>query len=531
MILAFLFMIKSSKYFIQSTIFLFLLYTYSCSIVRKINLTVTDLGRHLKNGELFIHNFSIPAGNLYSYTCPDYPFINHHWGSGVIFYLIKTFSGFNGLSIFIILISIATLFLFFHVAWKYSSFEIAALVAVIAIPTMASRFRIRPEVFSYFFCALFFWILYNWKNKRIKHNFLILLPILEILWGNLHIYFFIGIILIGIFLLDCLIAFFIHKSKETRVFLKQISVVFIFSIIATLLNPATVKGALYPFKILVNFGIDTFDLQSVYQLRKVIAMTQFDFPPLFYFSLIFNLFLLSWVFVLIKLIKRKAPFPFIRLALSIIFSFMALTAVRNFAIFGYFALPIIAINLRSCIKKDIDNLLGYLIVFLLVILIFFCLFLAKPQFWPDKRTFGIGLEKGTTDAINLFQNEKIQGPVFNNFDTGGYLTYYLYPQQRVFIDNRPEAYPLDLKNTYLACQKDDTQWERLRSAYNFNVIFFSPHVNTPWGQSFLLRRLLDPLWAPVYVDDYFIIFLRRKGPNQGTIEKYELPKDIFFPDK
>jgi len=520
---------KSSKYFLQGTILLFLLYAYSSSIVRKINLVITDLGRHLKNGELFIHNFSIPAVNLYSFTCPEYPFINHHWGSGVIFYLVKMFFGFNGLSIFFILLSIATFILFFHVAWKYSSFEIAALTAIIAIPILAGRFRIRPEAFSYLFCALFFWILYNWKNERISHNLIFLLPVLEILWTNLHIYFFIGIMLIGIFLVDCLIMFFTRKDEKTRRALKQISIVFIFSIVATLLNPSTIKGALYPFEILVNYGIDISDLQSVYQLKKTMATTGFEFFPLFYFTLIFSLLLLSWAFVLVKLIRREVSFPFISFALTLIFSFMALMAARNFTMFGYFVLPIIAINFRSCIRKDINSVLGYLVVFMLVASVFLYLILAKPQFWPNARTFGIGLERGTTDAINFFQKEKIQGPIFNNFDTGGYLIYYLYPQQRVFIDNRPEAYSVQLKNSYIACQQDEAQWKKISSIYNFNVIFFSPHINTPWGQDFLVRRLLDPLWAPVYVDDYFIIFLKRKVPNQSTIEKYELSREIFFP--
>jgi len=529
MILAFLFIMKPSKYYIQAATLLFILYAYSFSIIRKTNLAVTDLGRHLKNGELFFQNFHIPAVNLYSYTCPEYPFVNHHWGSGVIFYLIKMFSGFNGLSIFFILLSIITLFLFFHIAWKYSSFEIASLTAILAVPTMAGRFRIRPEMFSYLFLGLFFWILYNWKNKKINRNFLVLLPVLEILWVNLHIYFAIGIILIGVFLLDCWISFLIHKNSETRLALKQISIVFILSLAATLLNPAAIAGALYPFKILVNYGIDTLDLQSVFQLKEFISITQFDFIPFFYFSLVFFLLLLSWVPVLLNIIRTKAAFPFISFALTLFFIFMALAAVRNFTIFGYFALPIIAINLRSCIKKDIGSILGQLIVFLSVIIIFFYLLTSKPQFWPDKRTFGIGLEEATADAANLFQKEKLRGPIFNNFDTGSYLIYYLYPQQRVFIDNRPEAYPLKLKNSYLACQKDEAQWEKLNSFYNFNLIFFSPHVNTPWGQSFLIRRLLDPRWAPVYVDDWFIIFLKRNGSNQEAIEKYELPRDIFFP--
>src|SRR5439155_19342363 len=34
----------------------------------------------------------------------------------------------------------------------------------------------------------------------------------------------------------------------------------------------------------------------------------------------------------------------------------------------------------------------------------------------------------------------IQGPLLNNFNIGGYLIHYLFPQHRVYVDSRPEAY-------------------------------------------------------------------------------------------
>jgi len=41
------------------------------------------LGRHIKNGELVLNgDFGILKSNFYSYTEPDFPVINHHWGGG-----------------------------------------------------------------------------------------------------------------------------------------------------------------------------------------------------------------------------------------------------------------------------------------------------------------------------------------------------------------------------------------------------------------------------------------------------------------
>lgn len=38
-----------------------------------------DLGRHLKLGEIITQTWNIPKINLFSYTNPDFPFINTHW--------------------------------------------------------------------------------------------------------------------------------------------------------------------------------------------------------------------------------------------------------------------------------------------------------------------------------------------------------------------------------------------------------------------------------------------------------------------
>ena len=59
-----------------------------------------DLGRHIKNGELFITEGTIVSSNYYSYTEPDFPTITHHWGTGVIFYWVVNLFGFKGLTIF-----------------------------------------------------------------------------------------------------------------------------------------------------------------------------------------------------------------------------------------------------------------------------------------------------------------------------------------------------------------------------------------------------------------------------------------------
>jgi hypothetical protein len=151
--------------------------------------------------------------NLYSYAYPDYPFINHHWGSGVVFYVIERLGGFAGLSVAFIIISVVT-FDFHKPGHEVSSFAIAAPMAVIVLPILITRHEMRPELFSYLFGGLFLEVLWGYKYGRLGFRWLFILPILEIFWVNLHIYFFIGIFLVGAYLFD-LWWFFLAKISRT----------------------------------------------------------------------------------------------------------------------------------------------------------------------------------------------------------------------------------------------------------------------------------------------------------------------------
>jgi hypothetical protein len=69
-------------------------------LLQKTDLTLGDLGRHIKNGDVMLHRTAAERQallhtNFYSYALREYPFINHRWFSGVLFYGIWKVSGFE----------------------------------------------------------------------------------------------------------------------------------------------------------------------------------------------------------------------------------------------------------------------------------------------------------------------------------------------------------------------------------------------------------------------------------------------------
>lgn len=498
--------------------FLFLL--YGILFLQKINLVTADLGRHIKNGEMVLRGGTLRdvlRTNFYSYTCPGFPFLNHHWGSGVIFYLVHQLTGFVGLSVLSLVVSLMTFGIFFDIARKEGGFGPSFITAVLLFPVITSRTEIRPEEFSYLFCGIFLWVLWKTRDSEERANakkLLFILPFLEAFWINLHIYFFFGFLLIGVFLTEAVV-----RGRLNHV--KKLGSILLLSVSASFINPAGIRGILYPLRIFGNYGYRVLENQGVLFLDKIIK-----YPPNLYFKIGFGLLLASWVFVLWK---RKG-FSLSSLFLTVFISCLGWTAVRNFTLFGLFALPIAASNFNENLaRKEVeDNVLRNFIVSSLSVLIIFVLILVNISHWRTKMSFGFGLKEGAVNAARFFKEEKLNGPIFNNYDNGGYLIYCLYPEEKVFIDNRPEAYPKEFINeVYIPMQENGDKWGQMDQQYNFNAIFFHRHDLTPWAQAFLILRIKDENWAPVFVDDYSIIFLKRNEKNKELIKKFELSKKMF----
>lgn len=509
----------------QKVIIGFVFLIYLLLMTQKINLVTSDLGRHLKNGEAILsRQTKVLTTNFYSYTYSEYPFLNHHWGSGVIFYLINKVFGFAGVSLFFTIISLLTFLLFFLVAWKQSMFGTTAIVSLFVIPVIVSRVEIRPEAFSYFFSGVFLFFLRKsgeLRDGKKKRKWLWFLPVLEILWVNLHIYFFLGPFLIGIFFLEELFLLFKRgRFLNNLSHLSYLGGILCLSTFASLINPAGLRGVLYPLQIFKGYGYRLLENQSVWFLDKIVK-----YPPNIYFKISFGVLVFSWILVLVK--KKRVVFS--NLIFSVFFSYLSWTAVRNFSLFGLFVIPTVASNLQEIFgKKTSGESFEFFLVPSLGSLLILGLFLIYPEYWVQRINFGLGPERGVEKAALFFNKENLEGPVFNNYDIGGYLIYYLYPKEKVFVDNRPEAYPKEFfENVYIPMQEQEEIWEKTDQKYNFNSIFFYRHDMTPWSQTFLIDRISDPSWVPVYVDDYSIIFLKRNKVNEELIKTFELPKEMF----
>src|SRR3989338_2810132 len=79
---------------ILSKIIVILIFTLAGDLfLHSLTSINADIGRHIGLGEIIWETKEVPKVNLLSFTAPDFPFVNHHWLSEVIFYGIYSLGG------------------------------------------------------------------------------------------------------------------------------------------------------------------------------------------------------------------------------------------------------------------------------------------------------------------------------------------------------------------------------------------------------------------------------------------------------
>ena len=536
-------MAKTSRIIAFSVPFLILL-SYALLLTHPINLITADLGRHIKNGgEIVAGNFSALKTNYYSYTFPGYPTLNHHWLGGVIFFLVWKAFGFLGVHLFFILISLSAFFIFFKLAYEKSGLAIASFIAILLMPLVLERDEIRPEIFSNLFAAVFLFMLSRFRDGRLKPKYLLILPALELVWVNTHIYFFLGFVIAGAFFIEALMfrrpfggrnpdpeshpngivvmnKWFSGVGAKSKPAVKKLASVLGLMAVASLINPAGVMGVLAPFDIFKNYGYTIVENQNIFFLESLIKN-----PNFLIFKIMFSAFFLLIVF---RLIQNKRGIPASDLIFAAGFSIAAFLALRNMTLFALFAIPIASGCVAGLIGNPVreksrhggteaaptgaafsnvakTNLLT------VAVLLFFILSIISGEYKSvvPYEKLGLGLSEGNNGAAEFIKNQNLEGPIFNNYDIGGYLIFNLWPERKVFVDNRPEAYPNEFfQKVYMPMQEDEKIWREQLKIYGFKTIIFSTADYTPWGRTFLARIIKDPEWSTVYKDDRVIILTK-----------------------
>lgn len=482
-----------------------------------------DLGRHLKNGEMVLKGqFDVLYTNFYSYTMPDEPFVNHHWLAGVVYYIVHAATGWIGLVIFKIMILLTMFWLLFMASLRKSNFWIVALISIPTLFLLLERATLRPENFSYLFFALYLWMFGRYEeNRNIKQLFW-LIPA-QIFWVNTHIFFILGPALLGAFWLEQVIKKYrAKKNVWSDSDIRKLLMLCVLLGLACLINPNHIYGALYPLNIFTDYGMVVSENQPLKFFRSEYVAGN-NISVLLFYPLL--------AILIVSFLWRNEKSSFLHFIFSGATAYGATQMVRLVAPFGVFLLPAVSANLASLppllfqpISKIFKAPLKVLVVLKwLFIAGVFTLVVCKATGVGPYGPMSMGLSKRSEDAAMFYLRNGLSGPIFNDYDVGSYLDYYLFPKERVFQDNRPEAFSAHFfQQIYDRMLAEEDVWNEKLKEYGFNTIFLNLYDKHESLYGFILRRYNDPEWALVFADIYNIIFVRRTPENASIIEKWEI---------
>ena len=225
--------------------------------------------------------------------------------------------------------------------------------------------------------------------------------------------------------------------------------------------------------------------------------------------------------------RRPGSLPWPDLGLLMAMAALSAAMVRNIPLFCLLLVPILSkVIAEGLARAEISKyvaLAGCAIG----------LICAVAQYTQRSATAGIGLRPGVNGAAEFLRANSIGGPVWNDFDIGGYLIFHRFRpgsgrDAGVFVDPRPEAYPLVFfTDTYIPMLFDNTVWQRVDGEFQFNALVYSLQDGFPGIERSILARVRDPEWAPVYTDFYSLIFVRRTPEHAAVIEKHLIPREAF----
>ena len=477
-----------------------------------------DLFFHMAYGKYMLdHKTLIPDHSIYSWTPTEVHIPYCAWISQIFFYLLYLVFGLSGIFILRYLFVLISCILIFLFAKKVNMEKNTLTYLYTAVFLLSSYYGTyhKPELFSFLLFNLSVWIYFNIKTDSNKSWLLYFYPLIILFWVNCHGGFVFGLFFIFLMTfgeaLNALFYRFIKKdeNKEEALFpLKDMIINFAVSFIAIILNP---YGYQYPMTLFfsrVMGGSERQDFSVVADYQSIFHPMYRNFHYIDFF--IFMIAVLSITFYFFMFRNKKIDFSLI--ILNCFFAYIFTVYLRS----TYFW-PAICIYTLLYLQKDynwisLKGKLKYGIYSLCLICFFFfsCRAIYDSYCRPfPNQWLGFGISYQSPVCETEFLKKYHPGSnLFNDYDTGGYLIWALYPKYKVFIDGR--AFPY-------------TGWFYLYQEFMEGKNYKDLFLAYPCDTALVSLRESNALWYFTESPYWSLVFY---GPSAAVFVK----KEIILPD-
>jgi len=471
-----------------------------------------DTGWHIRTGEWILANGRVPDSDFYSFSHPGEPWFAWEWGWDVLFGWMHSLWGMPAVVFAsVIVLSLAFALLFRLVLRKCENPVLAIGVTLLAAAASSVHWWARPHLFTFLFVVVFYHILERHRDG--EKSPLWVLPVLMVLWTNLHGGFIAGILMLGCYaageLIQAALAATAIERREAfgRSVPYMISGAACFAV--TFLNPYTYHLHVHILQYLGDSDSPFFRWVSEWQ------SVSFHYAGARYFEVMIILATASAVWCLLR---RE----FVYTLLVVGWMHLGLVSARHIPIFALVSAPVVAGMLEAaltglkradlarwvrCSVEVVDEIGGelapldrvrrlHLVSILVVAMVGLAIFAPNP---PDRFLADYNPEHYPKEAVDALGVQMLSGDVFASDEWGDYLIYRLHPSTKVFVDGRFDFYGADFTEEYLNLMNVGKEWDQTLSTYQITSALLPVHSSL----SATLRE--SGRWQAVYEDDVAVL--------------------------
>ncbi|HLO06776.1 MAG TPA: hypothetical protein VK198_09060 [Terriglobales bacterium] len=508
---------------ITDLIFIVLLFAMSSGALAPRLLGDASIGWHIRNGERMLRTHSITRVDPFSVTLGGQTWYAWEWLYEAKIAGIHHWMGLNGVVFFTAVIIALTFALTLHLCLRRGAdLPVAALLLALSLGVSMIHLFARPHVLSWLFTVIWFQLLDSSEsaNHAASQRRLWYLPALMLLWVNVHGGFVLGFALLGLYLLSAAIRYYRSRDgEESRGLVqrsKTLGMVTVASLAASLINPYGYELHVHVYRYLTSRWlmnhIDEFlspNFHGVAQqcfvailLITIVALAAAHNKPSLSRVLVLLLATYSGLYAARSLPVSSLMFTLIVAPLWT----QALTDAREN--------QNLSLRLRAFVSRwqeftgRVRNVeLGF-----------------RGHLWPAAAVF-LGVlvcahqgRLGATQWMHAHFDPKhvpvqatdtivergIREPIFAPDSWGGYLIYRLYPENRIFVDDRHDFYGVDFLRDYLKAIRLTPDWDKFLNEKHVNWALL------PAGSA--LANMLEETtqWNVVYRDGTAVLLERKQ---------------------
>ena len=527
--------VKEPDYYKYADVLMILCFAVFLSFFTTFKITGDDdVFWHLTTGKYVLQTHQVPSTDVFGYMTQGQQWMPFEWGWDVLTYSIYSVSGLTGLSIFRTSMFLLIFYIYYLILRK---FKVTNFISILFLLTLAfaiiDRLSPRPHIMSYLSFSLLLLIIIKFRYfERSNFKILYFIPLIFLVWANMHMGIIAGMFLIGIFVLSEVIMYFKssnYNSGEIKPLSKpelvRLLLIFTATLLVMFINPNFYQTYIYAYD-----HTKMKMLETVNEWMSPFSSTYSDG----FVSYLYKGYLFVGIIVYYFAYKKKDIFSALLYTGFAIYSVRAMRFTVDYVLILFvFVVITISFLIQNIKSEQIKSILSNNIILKLGLTLYLIyltinvsdntLYLKKLQYYRITG-FGINSDFIPTQMFDFMKETKItekSDKIFNHFGTGGFFIWN-FPGKQNFIDSRNLNDDIFYKYNKLIAKRPGFEQKLDEYGIEYSIYLAPDLVRAPqeMEQTIISYFSKHKDWKLIFWDDKSFLFVKNIPKFNDMITKY-----------